>query len=300
MPSPRGAVSPALPGNGQLTYRFAPPGDRAVNQTEDIPAMTRLPPFPRIAAAFATLLAFPAFGDTIATDRPDFVESSNVVGAGRWQIETSVAYEHDSAEGVDTRTWATPTLLRIGLGDYWELRAETDGFLSQDTGDRGFDDQEDGFADTALGLKWHIPGSEQSGPSLGVLFHVDLDSGSEAFQGEGLRPSIRVVAEWEIGENMSFGLMPGLVSDKDDNGERFTAGILGAVLGYSLNERLRVFGELAAEQIASGSHGGDVLNFDVGTAWLLSDDAQLDAAASFGLTDETPEWAVTLGYSIRF
>lgn len=262
--------------------------------------MTRLYPTLRLAPACAALLAFPVLADTIATDRPDFVESSNVVGAGRWQIETSVAYERDSAAGVDARTWSTPTLLRVGLGDYWEFRVETDGFLSQEVGDRGFDEQDDGFADTALGLKWHIPGSEQSGPSLGVLFHVDVDSGSEAFQGDGLRPSIRVVAEWEIGENMSFGLMPGLISDKDDDGERFTAGILGAVLGYSLNERLRIFGELAAEQIASGSHGGDVLNFDVGTAWLLSDDAQLDAAASFGLTDETPEWAVTLGYSIRF
>jgi len=29
--------------------------------------------------------------DPIATDRPDFVESSQTVGLGRWQIETSVA-----------------------------------------------------------------------------------------------------------------------------------------------------------------------------------------------------------------
>lgn len=254
----------------------------------------------RLAPLLVALVALPAHADTLATDRPDFVESSNVVGAGRWQIETSVAYERDSASGVDARTWSTPTLLRVGLGDYWEARVETDGFISQEAGDRGLDVEEDGFADTALGLKWHIPGSEDSGPSLGVLFHVDMDSGSEAFQGDGLRPSIRVVAEWEIGENMSFGLMPGIIHDKDDNGERFTAGILGAVLGYSLNERLRVFGELAAEQIASESHGGDVVNLDIGTAWLLSDDAQLDAAASFGLTDETPEWALTIGYSIRF
>lgn len=37
--------------------------------------------------------------DTIQTDRPDFVESSNVVGKGRFQIETSIAYERDSNSG---------------------------------------------------------------------------------------------------------------------------------------------------------------------------------------------------------
>ncbi|MFY8124197.1 MAG: hypothetical protein ACOVKB_08160, partial [Silanimonas sp.] len=36
--------------------------------------------------------ASPAWADDpIATDRPDFVESSQTVGLGRWQIETSVA-----------------------------------------------------------------------------------------------------------------------------------------------------------------------------------------------------------------
>ena len=109
-----------------------------------------------------------------------------------------------------------------------------------------------------------------------------------------------MVAEWELSDRFSLGIMPGVISDKDDQGERFTAGILGAVVGYAINDCTRVFGEVAAEQIASNSHGGDVVTFDVGTARLLSDNSQVDLAASFGLTDETPEWALTVGYSVRF
>lgn len=254
---------------------------------------------------YATLAALlvvsaTAVADPIATDRPDFVESSNTVGAGRWQIETSIAYESDKQGGVEANTWSTPTLLRIGMGDYLEARIETDGLLSQDLDGNGVDDSNSGFADTAVGLKWHVPGSEDSGPSIGVLLHADLDSGSSDFRGDGVRPSLRVVAEWELGDRMSLGIMPGVISDKDDQGERFTAGIMGAVVGYSINDCSRVFAEVAAEQIAAESHGGDVVNFNIGTAHLLSDDAQVDLAASFGLTDETPEWALTVGYSVRF
>ena len=254
----------------------------------------------RAALSALCLVSTAAVADPIATDRPDFVESSNTVGAGRWQIETSVAYENDKQAGVKAKTWSTPTLLRIGMGEYLEARIETDGLLSQDLDGNGVNDSNSGLADTAVGLKWHVPGSEESGPSIGVLLHADLDSGSSEFRGDGVRPSLRVVAEWELGENFSLGIMPGVISDKDDQGERFTAGILGAVVGYSINDCSRVFAEVAAEQIAAESHGGDVVNFNIGTARLLSDDSQIDLAASFGLTDETPEWAVTVGYSVRF
>ena len=254
----------------------------------------------RAALSALCLVSTAAVADPIATDRPDFVESSNTVGAGRWQIETSVAYENDKQAGVKAKTWSTPTLLRIGMGEYLEARIETDGMLSQDLDGNGVNDSNSGFADTAVGLKWHVPGSEDSGPSIGVLLHADLDSGSSDFRGDGVRPSLRVVAEWELGDRMSLGIMPGVISDKDDQGERFTAGIMGAVVGYSINDCSRVFAEVAAEQIADESHGGDVVNFNIGTAHLLSDDAQVDLAASFGLTDETPEWALTVGYSVRF
>lgn len=252
------------------------------------------------ALGFAAAIPGLCAADPLATDRPDFVESSNTVGAGRVQIETSVAYEDDSQGGVDTSVWSTPTLVRVGLGEHWEARLETDGFMDAEIDGNGIDDSESGFADVSVGLKWHVPGSEDRGPSLGFLLHADLESGSEEFSGDGVRPSLRMVAEWDLGGDFSLGVMPGVIYDNDEDGERFTAGILGAVLGYAINDCTRVFGELAAQQIAQDSHGGDIVTFDIGAAHLLSDDAQLDVAAAFGLTDETPEWSVTVGYSVRF
>lgn len=95
--------------------------------------------------------------DKIATDRPDFVESSDVVGKYRFQIETSVALERNKEDGFKERTFSTPTLLRYGVSDNLELRAETDGRLVARTDDlvAGTRVTERGYGDLSLGVKWH-------------------------------------------------------------------------------------------------------------------------------------------------
>ena len=88
--------------------------------------------------------------DSITTDRPDFVESSDVVGRGRVQIETGLGFERNEADGLKTRTRSTPTLLRLGFRDDMEFRVETDGLLRTRTQDQatGLTQTERGTADT--------------------------------------------------------------------------------------------------------------------------------------------------------
>jgi hypothetical protein len=45
--------------------------------------------------------------DAMATDRPDFVESSDVVGAGRVQFESGMSFERDSRAGDVSRVSTT-------------------------------------------------------------------------------------------------------------------------------------------------------------------------------------------------
>ena len=134
---------------------------------------------------------------------------------------------------------------------------------------------------------------------MGVLGHVDLDSGSARFRGNGARPSLRVVAEWELPHDMSLGIMPGLLFDKNDTGRRYTAGILGVVVGKEWNERWRSFVEVAAPQIARARNGGNVVTLDVGAAYLLTKQCQLDTAISRGLNRNTADWSWTIGLSLK-
>jgi hypothetical protein len=246
--------------------------------------------------------AFCAEQDVIVTDRPDFVESSNVVGDKHFQVETSVVIDRNEADGYKDRTISTPTLLRFGIGQAWELRFETDGRTvarSEETA-TGISNTTTGYADVSAGAKWHVMDESGSMPSIGLLGHVDVDSGSTAFRGNGVRPSLRAVAEWELPNDMGLGVMPGVIYDKNANDERFWGGILGVVLGKSWTERCRTFAEVAAAQIAHAQDGGSVVTFDVGASYLLSNSWQVDTAFYKGLNKNTADLAWTIGLSAKF
>lgn len=78
----------------------------------------------------STLLA--SEEDKIATDRPDFVESSATVGKNRFQVETSIAFDTKKADGLEEDSYTTPTLLRYGFADVWEARPVLKNHLEAD------------------------------------------------------------------------------------------------------------------------------------------------------------------------
>jgi len=238
----------------------------------------------------------------IATDRPDFVESSNVVGNGRFQIETSFAVDRNKADGVKERGYATPTLLRYGIGDNWEVRLETDGRMRAITTDMasGARVTDSGYGDVSLGVKWHIADAQGRSPSMGLLAHVDLDTGSAPFRAQGNGGSLRLAAEWEFADDWSLGVMPGLAWLPNDNGDRHLTGIFGVVVGKGLTDQLRTFVEYSDQRIARARDGGTVSTIDVGVAYLLTNSVQLDTALSRGLNSRTPDWSWTVGLSMKF
>lgn len=237
----------------------------------------------------------------IATDRPDFVESSVVVGRGVFQLETSLAYERDRRGGGDVKSWTTPTLLRFGITDTLELRLETDAFTSQRSITNGQGANVAGFADVSLGVKWHIGDEAESGrPSTALLFHVDIDSGSAEFRRNGLAPSVRGVAEWSLSGGFSLGAMAGVVWDRAENSENFQSGILAVTVGKTFTDHLRGFVELAGRSLAKQQYGGNTVTFDAGLAYALDRDTQWDVAIAVSTNRETPDHALTVGFSKRF
>jgi hypothetical protein len=249
------------------------------------------------ASALVCFAAAPvAAQETIATDRPDFVESSLTVGKHVFQYETSAATDWTTSAGVTARAIATPTLLRFGVSNTLELRVETDGFYHA-----GIDgaEGESGMADAAFGLKWHALDGEATRPSLAFLLHGDVPTGSAAFRGIGIRPSLRAVGEWELPGEFALGVMPGVAYDPNGGaGQQWTA-ILGATVGRPVSEKLRFFVEYAAEQLPTSENGGTVALLDVGSAFLITSNIQLDLSYRHGLTELASDHSLALGFSQR-
>ena len=128
---------------------------------------------------------------------------------------------------------------------------------------------------------------------------IDVDTGSAAFRGNGLRSSLRYVAEWDLGD-WSLGLMPGLVRDRGDDGRHFVSGLFALTGTTPIAPRWRAFVELAVPRIVGKVHGGTQASVDTGLTWTVSDDIQLDVSLQRGLTRETPDLTAGVGLSIRF
>lgn len=241
-------------------------------------------------AIFLALVSAAHADGAIAPDRPDFTNGPDVLPAGRLQLETSGAWQREGA----TRLRSTPTLLRLGVGQGLELRLETDGALRQR------EPTASGRGDLSLGAKWQWQDGDEGRPGLGWLLAAESPSGSGDFKGRGWRPALSLLAQWELPAGYSVGAMAGLTMDRNDADRRFPAAVLSASFGFPVAEGVRGFAEVAGQQLASARHGGRVVTAGTGLAWQWRYDVQLDTAVFRGLTRTTPDWAWTLGLSLRF
>ncbi|WP_229632241.1 transporter [Pseudoduganella violaceinigra] len=240
------------------------------------------------AALAVPLCCAAAEPDTwISTDRPDFVDSPDVVGKGRLQLETGFQQSKEDR--------STPLLLRVGLADNLELRLDSDGRVT----DRSDPARPHGWADTALSVKWHLRDGEGSTPSVGLIMQADFASGSREFKGNGTRPSLRVPMEWDLPHELTLGVMPGYYLDRDERGRHVSTAMFGVTLAKSLSERTYAFVELAAPRIARSRDGGSTSSFDFGGGYSLTRDLHLDAGFMVGLNRHTPDLAFTVGLSVR-
>ncbi|MBS0449617.1 MAG: transporter [Proteobacteria bacterium] len=257
-----------------------------------------------LAAMTAGPLAYADDDGVMTTDRPDFSESSEVVGKGHFQIETGPQWDKSHDGGLKATLATTPTLLRLGISDTWELRVETDGYADLRVRDdaTGATTRSHGFSDTAFGVKWHAQDGDDDDdkPSIAWLLHLDADTGSPAFRGRGVRPSLRMVAEWELPHGYSFGVMPGVFVDTNADGHRYTAGLLALALEKDWTRAFHGFVEFAAQQVASAANGGSILTLDVGASYLVTNTFQIDASVYRGLNRYSPDWVFATGVSIKF
>lgn len=224
----------------------------------------------------------------IVTDRPTVVESSIAVEERVLQVEAGVAM----ARSGDVDVFGSPFLVRYGMGMDWELRLESPGLQHRTDPDDVLDDT--GIGDLALGAKWHVRDADDLGPSVALLLHADFPTGSGAFGGDGVRPSVRGTAEWPLTSLLTLGTLAGVKFDQLEE-DRFTSAILAAVMSQHWATDFATFAELAFTQIASEDYGGNVGLFNLGALFTARDWLSFDVLLGLPLTDRAPDWLFTVG-----
>ncbi len=185
------------------------------------------------------------------------VEPSSTVGTRALQIETSLTHSRKET----LRSWSTPTLVRLGIGEALELRAESDLWVREASGAN----THTGVADLSVGLKWTATVGQ---PGLSLLLHTNLPTGSHQWQREGVHPSLRGILEWNLAAGAHLGIMPGVERSGMVDGVE-TTGFLGLALGKGWGKRFRTFLELELYHIAGSGTGGNTGNWNAGGTYLL-------------------------------
>jgi hypothetical protein len=241
--------------------------------------------------------------DPIATDRPDFTETSTTVGLGRVQLEMGYRYIEDRSGGTRTRTHSYPeALLRIGmLHEWFELR------LGQNFGDETLfaaaaSTGNSGAEDLYVGCK--IALTEQCGwlPEMALTPQMTLPTGDPSFTADEVMPGLNWLYGWDVTECWSFAGSTQGNRERDDSGHYYTVFAQSLTNGFSITDRLGAYAEWFAffPHSASDSSAKPEHYFDGGFTFLVTNDLQLDIEAGVGLTEAADDYFVATGLGIRF
>jgi hypothetical protein len=219
----------------------------------------------------------------------DFLDSPAVIGLGQWQFDpvfpllpgphervASKFTSHFAALDVPVNTSQSMQLRAAAANPADELPLETANDRLR---------RLRGFSDVSLGAQWRVRGGDAGWlPGVAWLADVETTMGSPAFRDRNFRPSLRATAQWELPQQLSLGVMPGVYRDRGDDGRHFAAGVLAVTLGKSWTPRLQSFVELAGQRLTRTQADSSLLNVDTGVAFVASKTLQVDMVVSRSLS----------------
>jgi len=221
-------------------------------------------------------------GQTVDTNRPGFSFSPNVVGLGRWQLESGISY---TRRNDDTRTTSLPLAeIRVGVADQLEVFASSLSW--SDT--RSASSEISGLVDMALGTKFNVSNTDAR-TQMALLFQLSVPVGDDNFSSD----------RWD----------PGVAFIWAHNGDVTVAGTVKISefrSGYQLDNGLKVpfsWGDAHSGFVEWEANlpedGGSTHWLNGGYQWLIDDRMQLDFNAGLGLNDRAADYRLGAGFSIR-
>jgi Putative MetA-pathway of phenol degradation len=231
----------------------------------------------------------------IVPDRPGQTNPPNVVESGTVQLETGFSRETDKADGIQTINYLYNTsLVRVGLMTNCELRLVVE-YAGTRTDSSAQSSQMQGFNPVSVGTKIAICPEKGIIPqtAMNVAFTLPY-VGRKEFRPTFLAPSFFLLMQNNLSEKLSLGYNLGLQWDGDQP---------NATLAYSISPSLTVAEGLSVYAEFYGfSTEKSVSDYraDMGFAYLMNDNVQIDISAGIGLNTVAPDSFVAFGLAWRF
>jgi hypothetical protein len=214
----------------------------------------------------------------LVTDRPDFTESTQVVGAGAVQAEAGVTAGWPEGAGTIS---GPELLLRVGLSRSVELRLGLPSLIRESRSRVATS----GAGPASIGLKLELL---RGRTAAGFVAGAEVPTGSRPFGDGAVTPAVRLVVAREVGV-VSMATMGSAVFDDRVRYEQTV------VASHPLGSTMGFFVEYAA-----GFGGGveDKHLGHVGIAWRLTDDLQVDVHGGRSLRGDAAPF-IGAGLAIR-
>lgn len=235
----------------------------------------------------------------LSADRPDITESPFTVDAGHYQLEMTLYSfgrtelpltigEASGAGGLNLKAGITPNIdIQFVLEAWTQERVELKG--------AGRDTTISGNGDFALRLKLNLSGQDAGSPiAVALLPFVVFPTASNGLGvGETLY-GLSVPIAFDTPDNVSAGIMV-----EGSRLEDVTNWLFTAALGGTLYRDLGGFVEFARSREVAVGGGPWVSVFNSGLTYGIGPDLQLDGGATFGLTEEAPDYEIFFGLTAR-
>ena len=234
-------------------------------------------------------LAFAQGGPPLITDDP------GTPGNGNWEINTAFTFERTPG----ATAMEAPLLdINYGLGDHMQLKYEG-AFLildEKDAGPRGT------LSNSLVGVKWRFLDQDKHGVAVSTYPQVEfnnpgLNASRHGLVDDGTQVLIpfeiaRSFGPWEVGAEVGYNVI-----QYDDDEWKY-----GVAVGYAVNQRLQLLGEIAGVVDADFHRNDPILN--LGLRYELNDHLTLLFAVGrslrSSLTEDEPSLLVYSGLSFTF
>jgi hypothetical protein len=252
------------------------------------------PPKPKVeAAAGASGQQDIPAESPIEPDRPDVTNGTHIVDVGLLQVEVGIQH---ARMGSSQRSLGTPVTVRVGLTEWLEVRAGSDGFLHQSDDSSSVS----GAGNVQAGAKVRLFADPGGVPVLSVLPTVNFPVASVS-KGLGSGDSdvtLALLTGTDLGKTSHIDVNYGVGAIGAGQGRpHFVQQLVSVSLSHSATEQLSPYveGFWFSKQEPDG---GRIFSIDFGLIQAFTARLAVDGGVAVGLTQATPDLSFFAGVSI--